>query len=75
RQFDIPSGSVDIALAQFSATAGVNISFDPSQAQGQRSRGLHGAYTVDSGLRQLLAGSKLQAVLLSNGSYSLIPVV
>lgn len=75
RPFDIPAGSVNTALAQFSATAGVNISFDPAQAQGQRSSGLHGVYTVDAGLRQLLAGSKLQAVLLSNGSYSLIPVV
>lgn len=34
RQFDIPSGSVDIALAQFSATAGVNISFDPPRRKG-----------------------------------------
>ncbi|EKG35773.1 TonB-dependent siderophore receptor [Pseudomonas syringae] len=75
RQFDILSGSVNTALAQFAAKAGVNISFDPAQAQTQRSPGLHGTYTVDSGLSQLLAGSNLQAVLLSNGSYSLIPVV
>lgn len=74
-QFDIPAGSVNSALAQFAATAGVNISFEPGAAQGQQSAGLHGRYTVDSGLRQLLAGSQLQAVLLSNGSYSLIPRV
>ena len=74
-QFDIPAGSVNTALAQFAATAGVNISFEPGAAQGQKSAGLHGRYTVDSGLRQLLAGSKLQAVLLSNGSYSLVPMV
>ncbi len=74
-QFDIPSGSVNTVLAQFSATTGVNISFDPALAQGQRSKGLHGVYTVDAGLRQLLAGSQLQAVLLGNGSYSLIPAV
>lgn len=75
RQFDIPSGTVNAALAQFATAAQINVSFDPAQAQGQRSPGLHGVYTVDSGLRQLLSGSKLQAVPLSNGSYSLIPVI
>ena len=75
RQFDIPSGTVNAALAQFATAAQINVSFDPAQAQGQLSPGLHGVYTVDSGLRQLLSASKLQAVPLSNGSYSLIPVI
>lgn len=74
-EFDIPAGPVNTALAQFAATAGVNISFEPGASQGQTSQGLHGRYSVDSGLRQLLAGSKLQPVLHANGSYSLIPVV
>lgn len=73
-RFDIPAGSVGAALEQFSAVSGVNISYDPQAAQGQRSPGLHGRYAVDAGLRQLLAGSKLQAVLLGNGSYSLVPL-
>lgn len=74
-RFDIAAGSVSAALEQFSAVSGVNISYDPQAAQGQRSPGLHGRYAVDAGLRQLLAGSKLQAVLLGNGSYSLVPRV
>lgn len=74
-RFDIAAGSVSVALEQFSAVSGVNISYDPQAAQGQRSPGLHGRYAVDAGLRQLLAGSKLQAVLLGNGSYSLVPRV
>ena len=74
-RFDIAAGSVGAALEQFSAVLGVNISYDPQAAQGQRSPGLHGRYAVDAGLRQLLAGSKLQAVLLGNGSYSLVPTV
>jgi iron complex outermembrane receptor protein len=74
-EFDIPAGSLGSALTEFAATAGVTVSFDPAHAGGQTSAGLHGRYTVDAGLRQLLAGSKLQAVRLDNGSYSLLPVV
>lgn len=71
-RFDIPAGSVSSALTQFSASAGVNISYDPQTVQGQRSPGLHGFYTPDAGLHQLLDGSELQAVALSNGGYTLI---
>ncbi|WP_219096660.1 TonB-dependent siderophore receptor [Pseudomonas sp. UMAB-40] len=74
-EFDIPAGSLGSALTQFASTAGVTVSFDPAHAGGQTSAGLHGRYTVDAGLRQLLAGSKLQVVRLDNGSYSLLPVV
>lgn len=74
-RFDIPAGAVSVALDQFAAVTGVNISYNPEAAQGQRSSGLHGLYPVDAGLRQLLAGSKLQAVSLSNGGYSLIPLL
>lgn len=71
-RFEIPAGPVSAGLAQFSALTGANISYDPQAAQGQRSAGLHGVYTIDAGLRQLLAGSRLQAVALGNGSYSLV---
>lgn len=74
-RFDIPAGPVNSALAQFSALTGVTVSFDPAIARGQRSAGLSGSYTVDAGLRQLLAGSTLQPVQLANGSYSLIKLV
>jgi iron complex outermembrane receptor protein len=74
-QFDIPAGSLSSALTQFASTAGVTVSFEPASAGGQKTAGLRGRYTVDAGLRQLLAGSKLQAVRHDNGSYSLLPVV
>jgi iron complex outermembrane receptor protein len=74
-QFDIPAGSLGLALTQFASTAGVTVSFDPAHAGGQKSPGLRGRYTVDAGLRLLLAGSKLQAVRHDNGSYSLLPIV
>lgn len=74
-EFNIPAGSLASALTQFAATAGVTVSFEPASAGGQKTAGLRGRYTVDAGLRQLLAGSKLQAVQHDNGSYSLLPIV
>ena len=74
-QFDIPAGSLATALTRFASTAAVTVSFDPAHATGQASAGLRGRYTVDAGLRQLLAGSKLQAVRQANGSYSLLPII
>mgnify|MGYP003482462665 FL=1 len=74
-QFDIPAGSLATALTRFASTAAVTVSFDPAHAAGQASAGLRGRYTVDAGLRQLLAGSKLQAVRQANGSYSLLPII
>lgn len=74
-QYDIPAGSLATALPQFASTAGVTVSYEPAVASGQRTAGLRGRYTVDAGLRQLLAGSRLQAVRHDNGSYSLLPAV
>jgi iron complex outermembrane receptor protein len=74
-EFDIPAGPLGSALTQFAGTAGVTVSFDPANANGQKTAGLRGRYSVDTGLRQLLAGSKLQPVLHDNGSYSLLPIV
>ncbi len=73
--FDIPAGPLDSALTQFAASAGITVSFDPAHARGLKSPGLHGSYSVDAGLRQLLAGSRLQALRQANGSYSLLPQV
>jgi iron complex outermembrane receptor protein len=72
--FDIPAGSLGLALTQFASTAGVTVSFDPAHAAGQKTAGLRGRYTLDAGLQTLLAGSKLQAVRQANGSYSLLPI-
>jgi iron complex outermembrane receptor protein len=74
-EFDIPAGPVNSALAQFAATAGVNVSFEPGIAQGKTSPGLHGRYTIDAGLRQLLSGSNLQPVPQASGGYSLLPAI
>lgn len=73
-EFAIAPGSLEAALAQFAATAGVSLSFEPAAAQGRQSAGLHGRYSAESALQQLLKGSALQAVRQANGSYSLLPI-
>ncbi|WP_053164344.1 TonB-dependent siderophore receptor [Pseudomonas sp. P1.8] len=73
-QFNIPAGPLGSALTEFASIAGVTVSFDPAYANGQKTAGLQGRYTTDAGLRQLLAGSKLEAVRHDNGSYSLLPI-
>ncbi|MEN0105112.1 MAG: TonB-dependent siderophore receptor [Pseudomonas sp.] len=73
-EFAIAAGPLEGALAQFAATAGVTVSFEPGIARGQQTAGLRGRYTPDNALRQLLAGTRLQAVQQSNGSYSLVQV-
>lgn len=71
--FAIPAGPLDSALTQFAARAGITLSFDPAHARGLDSPGLQGRHDIDGGLRQLLAGSRLQAVRQANGSYALLP--
>ncbi|MDD1016403.1 TonB-dependent siderophore receptor [Pseudomonas rubra] len=72
-QFDIPAGSLESVLTRFAASAGVTVSFQPNDTRGRQSPGLHGRYSVEAGLRQLLAGSNLQLVRQDSGSYSLLP--
>ena len=53
----------------------MTVSFEPSSVQGLQSPGLHGRYSADAGLRQVLAGSRLQVLKQGSGSYSLLPMV
>lgn len=72
--FAIAAGSLEAALMEFSATAGVTLSFAPQAVHGRQSAGLQGRYASDAALQALLAGSGLQAQRQANGSYSLQPV-
>ncbi|NWL08557.1 TonB-dependent siderophore receptor [Pseudomonas hunanensis] len=74
-RFDIPAGTLGTALTQFASAAAVTLSFEPSSVQALHSPGLHGRYSADAGLRQLLAGSRLQVLKQGSGSYSLLPMV
>ena len=69
--YAIPAGSLKDALNSFGHQANLLLSFPADQAAGRQSPGCKGDFTVEEGLAQLLSGSGLQAVRLSNGSYTL----
>lgn len=71
-RFDIAPGPLNTALSQFAIDAGVTLSFASEQSRNLLSPGLQGSYSVDQALLRLLAGSGLQAVRQSNGSYVLV---
>lgn len=71
RAYDIPAGSLEEVLGRFGHDAGILLSFRPELTAGLRSEGLHGHYGVEDGLAALLAGSGIQAVRQTNGSYTL----
>lgn len=71
-QIDIQAGSLDSALTQLSRSLGVNIIVDPQLLAGKRSAGLHGRFTADQALQQLLAASSLDVVKQPDG-FVLVP--
>ena len=71
RIYAIAPGKLGDVLADFAATAGVPLSFDPAQLGEARSAGLRGSYTVQAGFAQLLAGSDHEAVDVGHGAYAL----
>jgi len=71
QSYAIAAGKLGDTLADYAASAGVPLSFDPAQLAGLRSAGLRGSYTVRAGFAQLLAGSGYAAVESGNGAYAL----
>ncbi|MCY1274939.1 Ferrichrome receptor FcuA [compost metagenome] len=71
QEYAIPAGRLSDVLAQFAATSGVALSFDPQMLAGLRSSGLQGRYSVHEGFDRLLAGSGYQLVSTGSGGYSL----
>lgn len=71
RHYEIAAGNLRDALNQFGHQANLLMSYPAQQTAGIQSQGLNGDYTVEQGLALLLSGSGLQAVRLSNGSYTL----
>lgn len=67
--YDIAGGSLEEALTRFGRESNVMLSFGTEVTAGLRSAGLHGSYTLRSGLDALLTGSGLHAVAQPNGSY------
>jgi outer-membrane receptor for ferric coprogen and ferric-rhodotorulic acid len=69
--FDIPAGSLDQALSRFGLQAGIQIAVNAELTSGRQSPGLSGKHGIADGLRQLLAGSGLEAVRDGSGEYTL----
>ena len=72
RTYQIAPGPLGRVLSSFALACGVALSFEPALTDGLHSPGLSGAYSARDGIAQLLAGSGLELVELSNGSYQLI---
>lgn len=70
-RYQLPAASLGRTLAAFAVQAGLALSFDPAMTDGLSSQGLNGTYTPRQALERLLAGSGLEAVTRSDGSFTL----
>ncbi|WP_296556266.1 TonB-dependent receptor [Pigmentiphaga sp.] len=74
RDYRVPAGALDAALAQFAEAAGVTLLFEQASVASLRSAGLNGRYTVQQAIELLLQGTGLEAVGRGTGVYALRPV-
>ncbi len=73
RSFNIAPGPLGATLSRFAMDAGIALSFQPSLTEGRTSPGLSGSYSTQEAMTRLLAGSGLEIVSRTDGSYSLAP--
>ncbi|WP_338523835.1 TonB-dependent receptor [Pseudomonas batumici] len=73
RSFNIAPGPLGATLSRFAAESGIALSFQPSLTEGLTSPGLSGSYSTQEAMNRLLAGSGLEIVSRTDGSYSLAP--
>jgi iron complex outermembrane recepter protein len=71
--YAIGPGPLSHVLAQFAATAGVPLSFDPALLGNRQSEGLQGSYTVDGGFQKLLNGTGFDLTSTTGNGYTLTP--
>ncbi|SDS89790.1 iron complex outermembrane recepter protein [Pseudomonas sp. Z003-0.4C(8344-21)] len=72
RAYDIPAGPLGATLSSFAVDAGIALSFQPALTDGLSSPALIGRYSTQEAVNRLLAGSGLDMVRRSDGSYTLI---
>ncbi|MDQ2185108.1 TonB-dependent siderophore receptor [Alcaligenaceae bacterium A4P071] len=72
RTYEIPAGALAPALNRVAQEGGVNLTYEPSDTAGKRTRGLSGSYTPTAALRLLLQDSGLAAVATGAGGFRLI---
>ncbi|MGQ3124799.1 secretin and TonB N-terminal domain-containing protein, partial [Variovorax sp.] len=71
RAYDIPAGPLGRTLSTFAVGSGIALSFDPALTQGRSSPAVSGRFTAREAMNRLLAGSGLQVVARTDGSYTL----
>lgn len=71
RTYQVAAGPLLPAINQFASEAGIALTFDANALQNETSPGVQGRYTVDEGLRRVLAASSWQARRSANGAYVL----
>lgn len=71
RSYQIDAGPLLPAINQFASDAGIALTFDANALKSETSPGLRGQYSVDAGLRAVLASSNWQARRSANGAYVL----
>ncbi|MDX1368550.1 TonB-dependent receptor [Pseudomonas sp.] len=71
RAYNIGPGPLGTTLSRFAVDAGIALSFQPSITEGLTSPGLSGTYSTQEAITRLLAGSGLEMVSRSDGSYTL----
>lgn len=71
QSYQIPAGPLGRAVAEVAAASGLALSFDPALTQGLSSPAVAGSFTPQAALQRLLAGSGLELVQRTGGSYTL----
>ncbi|MES2579313.1 MAG: TonB-dependent receptor [Pseudomonadota bacterium] len=71
QSFNIPAGDLTKALSEYSATAGVLLSFDSELTHSKTTQGLKGQYTVKEGFSTLLKDSGLEIINNKKGELEL----
>lgn len=73
KTYNIPAGSLENTVKQFARQAGITLSFDPALVANKNTSALQGDYTTQGGLAILLARHRLEAVQITDKTYSLQP--
>ena len=69
--YDLPAGPLGRTLAGVAVSANIALSFEPGLTEGKLSPPLQGRYTPREAITRLLAGSELEMVSRTDGSYTL----
>ena len=65
--FSIAANSMEDALNRFAKQTGIKISFSNIEVKGLMTHGLNGNFTIQDGLKHLLAGSNLEMIPQADG--------